>query len=40
MQEEPKSVVDYMEVVEDFTKEPDHDYICKLISEYFSQKLL
>ena len=33
-------VTDYMDAVEDFTKEPDHEYICKLISEYFSQKLL
>lgn len=29
-----------MDVVEDFTKEPDHEFICKLINEYFSQKLL
>lgn len=29
-----------MDTVEDFTKEPDHEFICKLINEYFSQKLL
>jgi hypothetical protein len=29
-----------MEAVEDFKKEKDHDWICKLIDEYFTQKLL
>ena len=29
-----------MDTVEDFTKQPDHEYICKLINEYFAQKLL
>jgi hypothetical protein len=29
-----------MDTVEDFEKLPDHEYICKLINEYFAQKLL
>ena len=28
-----------MDTVEDFKKEPDHEYICKLIDDHFSQKL-
>lgn len=28
-----------MDTVDDVKKEKDHDYICKLISEHFSQKL-
>jgi hypothetical protein len=28
-------VTDYLDAVEDFTKEPDHEYICKLINEFF-----
>lgn len=34
--DEPEKVNDYMDAVEDFTKEPDHEFICKLISDYFS----
>ena len=29
-----------MEAVDDVSKERDHDFICKLINEYFSQKVL
>ena len=29
-----------METVEDTPKGRDHDFICKLISEYFSQKVM
>ena len=29
-----------METVEDTPKGKDHDFICKLISEYFSQKVM
>ena len=28
-----------MDTVEDFKKEPDHEFICKLIDEHFSQKM-
>ena len=34
-----KQVEGFMDTVEDFKKEPDYDYICKLIDEHFSQKL-
>lgn len=29
-----------MEMVDDVSKQRDHAFICKLISEYFSQKVL
>mmetsp|Transcript_6900 Transcript_6900/g.9542 ORF Transcript_6900/g.9542 Transcript_6900/m.9542 type:complete len:104 (-) Transcript_6900:361-672(-) len=35
-----KEVTGLMDDVEDFKKEFDHDYICNLISEYFSLKLM
>ena len=28
-----------MDTVEDYKKEPDHEFICKLIDEHFSQKM-
>lgn len=34
-----QKIVSYMDTVDDVKKEKDHEYICKLISEYFSQKL-
>ena len=37
--EEPKEIQGFMDTVEDFKKEPDHEYICKLIDDHFSQKL-
>jgi hypothetical protein len=29
-----------MDIVEDVPKGRDHEFICKLISEYFSQKVM
>lgn len=34
-----EKVVSYMDAVEDYKKGKDHQYIVKLISEFFSQKL-
>ncbi len=34
-----EKVVSYMDAVEDYKKGKDHNYIVKLISEFFSQKL-
>lgn len=34
------AIVDYMDTVEDVPKGRDHEFICKLISEYFSQKVM
>lgn len=45
MEEDPEGavheekVVSYMDAVEDYKKGKDHQYIVKLISEFFSQKL-
>ena len=34
-----KKIESYMDAVDDIKKEPDHDYVSKLIITYFSQKL-
>jgi len=34
-----KKIESYMDAVDDIKKEPDHDYVSKLIVTYFSQKL-
>ncbi len=34
-----EKVVSYMDAVEDYKKGKDHQYIVRLISEFFSQKL-
>jgi hypothetical protein len=35
----PKDDIQVMDTVEDYKKEPDHEFICKLIDEHFSQKM-
>lgn len=37
--EPEKKIENYMDLVDDFKKEKDHDYIVQQITEYFSQKL-
>ena len=34
--DEETEIQGYMDTVEDYKKEPDHDFICKLIDEHFS----
>ena len=34
-----KEQIQLMDTVEDYKKEPDHDFICQLIDEHFSQKM-
>ena len=36
---EDQQIQGYMDTVEDYKKEPDHEFICKLIDEHFSQKM-
>jgi len=36
VKEKKDAIVDYMDTVEDVPKGRDHEFICKLISEYFS----
>jgi hypothetical protein len=38
--EPDQQIKDFMETAEDFSKQTDHVYISKLITDYFCQKLL
>ena len=38
-EKEANQIKGYMDTVEDYKKEPDHEFICKLIDEHFSQKM-